>query len=266
MLRRPRIPVFSWGLGLITLVVLLLNIPATHDLDTSLWLFYVVFVGLMLNLGTMFNEGVVSPASTAALMAYLTVGESGSADAALWSVTVGALMGNLGWLLRTLPEQHTRREYARILRSVTVGIAQMTLGLLIGDWVYQAVGGNLPLNQLENSDLLPLIVLVTVYLTVYVGIVFLEAYLMRDITPRQVVRQWQGGVESILLPLPFGVVGAVAYHGLSLLAFIILIVGLLVIVTGVNLLSRTQSRFRRQLRELSALSRDSQAMRANLDL
>ena len=35
MFRRPRIPVLSWGLGLVTLVVLLLHVPATRDLGDS---------------------------------------------------------------------------------------------------------------------------------------------------------------------------------------------------------------------------------------
>jgi PAS domain S-box-containing protein len=266
MVRRLKVPVFSWGLGLFTLVVLLANIPQAGKLDTTVWLFYAALVALMLNLGTALSEGVVSPASTAGLMAYLTLGSGRSAAAALWCVTVGALIGNLVWLLRTLPTSHVRREYARVIRSITVGIAQIALGLVVGGWFYRQFNGQLPLSRLGSSDILPLIALIAVYLAVYLGILFLEAYLSRHMTPRMVVQRWEGGVESILLPLPFAVVGAVAYHDLPQLAFVILIGGLLIVVTGVNVLSRTQARYREQVLELSSLSAVSQTMHSGMDL
>lgn len=266
MIRRAKTPFFSWGLGLLTLVALLTRIPGPENQDLTVWVFYVALVALMLNLGTMLNEDVVSPASTAALMAYLTLGEGDSVSAALWSVTVGALLGNLVWMLRTWPVHRSRREYARVIRSITVGIAQMTLGLVVGGWAYRQCGGDLPLSRLGKADLVPLAALVAAYLTVYLGILFLASYLARRMTPRMVMQRWEGGIESILLPLPLAIVGAVAYHGLSRLAFVILIGGLLTVVTGVNLLSRTQARYRQQVLELSSLSVISQAMRTNMDL
>jgi len=118
MTRRLRTPIFSWGFGLLTLVVLLTNIPDSSHLNSSLWLFFAGLVALMLNLGSMLSEGVVSPASTAALMAYLTLGQAESAAAAaLWCVTAGTLIGNLIWLLRTLPSGHSRRDYARVIHA-----------------------------------------------------------------------------------------------------------------------------------------------------
>jgi NtrC-family two-component system sensor histidine kinase KinB len=266
MVGRWRVPLFFWGLGLFTLLVLLYNIPQTKNLDAAVWLFYAALVALMLNLGTALSEGVASPASTAGLMAYLALSTDRSASAALWCVTAGALIGNVVWLLRTLPTRQLRREFARVIKSVTVGIAQLTLGLVVGGWFYRQSGGTLPLDSLDDSDIVPLIVLIITYLTVYLGILFLEAYLSRHMTPRTVVQRWEAGVESILLPLPFAVVGAVAYHDLSRLAFVILIGGLLIIVTGVNLLSRTRARFREQVIELSSLSAVSQSMHTNMDL
>lgn len=266
MIRRVNIPIFLGSLGILTLVALFANVPDATSLDSTMWLFYAGLVALMLNLGTMLNEGVVSPASTAALMAYLTLGEENGIAGALWCVTVGTLAGNLVWLLRTIPTNQTRRQYARVIRSILVDIAQMTLSLVIGSWVYRALDGALPLDQLSSADVVPLAALVLTYLLAYLGILFAEAYIVFQQTPPSVVASWQGGIETIILPLPFAVVGAVAYHGLSELAFVILIGGLLVVVAGVNMLSRTQSRYHQQLLELTALSEVSRAMRANLDL
>ncbi|MBN2304318.1 MAG: GAF domain-containing protein [Anaerolineae bacterium] len=266
-MRHSRIPVFSWGLGLCTLAVLVTHIPQTDDLDIGLWLFFAALVALMLNIGTMFSEGVVSPASTAALMAYLTIGDEGDlASAALWCVAAGSLIGNLAWLLRTPPSERSRREYSRVVKSIVVGTAQLTLGLFVAGWMYRAVGGDLPLVRLDKSQIAPLVVFVAAYLLVHLGIMFLEAYLALGRTPRKVLESWQGSAQSILLPLPFAAVGAVAYHELTQLAFLILIGGLLTVVTGVNLLSRTQARYRQQVLELSSLSAVSQALGSSLDL
>ncbi|MBN1565516.1 MAG: GAF domain-containing protein [Anaerolineae bacterium] len=256
----------SGGVGVLMIIALGMNVPDTASLDMAVWLFYAGLVALMLNLGTMFNEGIVSPASTAALMAYLTLGEDGTVDGALWCVTVGALVGNLVWLLRTVPTTQSRRQYTRVIRGILVGMAQMTLSLIVGDWVYRLFGGTLPLEWLDHADVIPLIALVISYLATYLGILFLDVYIVWQKLPRAVLKTWQGSIEAILLPLPFGVVGALAYHNLSQLAFLILIGGLLIIVTGVNLFSRTQARFQQQVDELSALSVVSRAMRANLDL
>jgi PAS domain S-box-containing protein len=262
MIRRARSPLFSWGLGLLTLLVLLANVPSTDTLDETAWLFFAGLVGVMLNLGAMLEEEVASPASTAALMAYLTLGHDQSA--ALWCITAGALAGSVIWLLRTM--RHGRRDYRRVIHNITMSIARMVLGVAVGGWVYQQADGQLPLDRLNGSDVLPLIVLVIVYLAAYAGIQFLDAYTLRRRPPRMVIQSWQDEVGVVLLPLPFAVVGAVAYHELSELAFFILIGGLVTVATGVNLISRTQARYQQQVLELSALSVVSQAMRANLDL
>ncbi len=262
MIRRAKSPLFSWGLGLLTLLVLLANVPQADTLDETAWLFFAGLVAVMLNLGTMLDEEVASPASTAALMAYLTLGHDQSA--ALWCITVGALVGSVIWLLRTM--RHGRRDYGHVLHNITMSVARMVLGVGISGRAYRQFDGLLPLDRLNGSDILPLSVLVIVYLAVYAGIQFLEAYVTGRRTPRKVIQSWQNEVGLVLLPLPFAIVGAVAYHQLSDLAFFILIGGLLTVASGVNWISRTQASYQQQVLELSALSVVSQAMRTSLDL
>ncbi len=262
MVRPVKLSAFSSILGLLTLGLLLANVPAIETLDEAAWLFFAVLVGLMLNLGTMLDSEVISPASTAALMAYLTLDSDHAA--ALWCITTGALGGSLLWLLRTM--RHGRQDYSRVIHNITVGITQMVLGLGVAGWFYRQMGGELPLHELSGADIPPVIVLVVVYLAVYASIQFLEAYILRRRKPRSVIQSWQNDVGMVLWPLPFAVVGAVAYHKLSDPAFFILIAGLLTVAAGVNLISRTRTRYQQQVLELSALSAVSQAMRANLDL
>ncbi len=263
-MQRSRILIFTWILGLVTGIIMLASFPDFSTVDITVWLLFAVLVGVMLNLSTLLDEVVVSPATTAAMMAYLTIGEGQAAPAAVWCVAVGALGGNLGWLARTLPGQPWPA-YGQVLRNVTISIVQLTIGVFIAGWAYQQFDGRLPLDQLHSADILPLSAFFSIYLAIYLSILLLEAHLSRRRTPRMVAQYWQGLVGVILLPLPFAVVGAVAYHELSSLAFAILIGGLLIIVTGVHRITQAEARSREQVLELSALSAISQAMRSNLD-
>ncbi|NDJ75815.1 MAG: GAF domain-containing protein, partial [Chloroflexi bacterium] len=266
MNRRIRMLMLPWGLGLLTLVVLLADIPSFDKIDTLLWLLFAALVGLMLNLSATLDEVLISPAPTAALMTYLTIGEGEKAPAALWSVALGALTGNLIWLARNLPQHSSTSDYTRAVRSATISTAQLTIGLFCSGWAYRQFGGRLPLDQLESADVLALAAFVLIYLAIYLSILLLESYLYRLQTPRTVARNWQSLVGIALLPVPFGVVGATAYHELSSLAFAVLIGGLLIIVTGVRQFSQAQARSHQQVLELSALSAVSRAMHTNLDL
>lgn len=263
--QRSRNPLFSWGLGLLTLAVLLTNIPPIDAIDQSLWLFFVALVGLMLNAGMIINDGVISPAPTAALMAYLTLDHAPSA--ALWSIAVGCVAGYAVWTLRqTFATDDTRRLFVRLLRDAVISSSQLVLGLVVGGWVYQQSGGRIPLAQMTKSDILPLAISVFVYLIVYVSILLAEFYLYRRRSPRVLIQQAQVIAGIIVLPIPFAILGAIAYRELSSLSFSMLIFGLLVLVAGLHLISQAQARYQQQVLELSALSTISQAMRTSLDM
>lgn len=266
MALQSRLGLIFWGLGLLALVVLAAHLPDVGDVDLTLWLLFAALVALMLNLGTRLDEVVVSPAPTAVLMAYLTTGQGDWAPDALWSVAAGVLLGNVVWVSRALPGSRAQGRQLQALRSAAISVSQFTLALFVSGWAYQRFDGRLPLTSLEYRDVLPLSALVAIFLAIYFAIMLLEAQLYRRRTPRMVARNWQGLVGIILLPVPFAVVGAVAYHQLSSLSFGVLIGGLLIIVAGVHVISRAHVRDSQQVRELWALTAISQAMRANLDL
>ena len=258
MLKLAKIPFFSWGLALLTLLVLFSNRPIVPDI--SLWLFFTALIALLLNLGSTQNEGILTPALTAALMAYLTLDHRSDA---LWSVAVGALIGSLVWAGRIIP---LHRNYTHILRNITIATAQLTLSVYVGSCLYKWLDGQTPLMHLQGSDILPLTVLVLSYLVVYLEVLALEIRFYRYQESHTLIQHWHTLAGITVIPLPFAVLGAVVYHQLSSLAFALLVMGLLIVVSGVHLINRTQLRSRQQVRELSALSVVSRAMRTNQDL
>jgi len=88
-------PIISWALGLLTIFVLVLNIPNQLDDVLGLWLLFVGLTALALNLGVLLSSGQISPAHVFAIMAFLTMGRSGQAAEAIWAVAVGSLLGGL---------------------------------------------------------------------------------------------------------------------------------------------------------------------------
>lgn len=252
--------------GTLAAAILAANAPAQRDYDPYLALFFVALVGLLFNLGAALKEGWISPAPTAVLMAYLTLGQDGNAPAALWSVALGSFVGVVVWLLRAPWMPRLRRYTEHIIRNVIASITQMTLGVYCGGWFYDALGGRLPLDRLDNADMLPLAALAMVFWAVHLGLLVVQAP-AKTLGGSSIGDQpWQTLFGIILLPLPFAALGAVAYHALSPLAFGLTIAGLLGAVAGVFVISQSQARYRQQVLELSSLSAVSQAMHANLDL
>jgi signal transduction histidine kinase/signal transduction protein with GAF and PtsI domain len=245
--------------------VLAANVPAQGEYDLHAALFFAALVALLFNLGAVLNEGVISPAPTAALMAYLTLGHKGDAPAALWSAALGSAAGAVIWFLRAPWASRLRRHNESFFRGAITHTARMPIGLYLGGAAYRVFDGRLPLDRLGQSDVLPLAALVAVFLAVYLGLLIWQAANKRP-APSAGEQPWQTLFGMILLPLPFAALGPVAYHALSPLAFGLTITGLLGAVAGVYVISQGQARYRQQVLELSSLSKISQAMHANMDL
>ncbi|NWG75055.1 MAG: GAF domain-containing protein, partial [Rubrivivax sp.] len=253
-------------MGLLTLFVLILNIPDRLDSVLGLWLLFAALTALALNLGVLLTSSEISAAHVFAIMAFLTLGHGGAASEAIWAVAVGALVGGLIQAARAEEWLPRRRVTVRSLGTMAEIMAQLTLSLLVGATLYIHLGGRLPLGSMVPGDALPLLALTAGY----VGFYLLFLALRIRLEGESVYAVWKADALTlagvVVLPVPFGILGAVVATDLDNLSWTILISGVILVVIGVYGLSRTQFYYRQQVQELSSLSVVSQALRTNLQL
>ncbi len=266
MRTRRNTPLVSWALGLLTLAVLVLNLPENLDAVLGLWLLFAGLTAFALNFGVLLTSGEIAPAHVFSIMAFLTLGRSDHAGEALWAVAVGALVGSLIQVARADEWLPRRRLTVRSLGTVAETMAHLTLSLLVGGTVYVILGGRLPLGRLTASDAMPLLAFSGTYLLIYLLFFVLRVRLEGKAISGILSANWVTLIGVVLLPIPFGILGAAVATDLDNLSWGILITGLLLVVIGVYGLSRTQFYYRQQVAELSSLSVVSQALRTSLEL
>ena len=243
------------GLGLLTLAVLLFNLPTRGiAADTSgILLIYGLLTALGLNFGIKVEGGEFSAAHAVGLLALLSL----PADAvpySLWTIALGGLVGGL-IAVRSMPRS------AGLTRLILL-IARVTLSFYAGALVYS---GALPLVNLTLGDLLPLIIFGVVTSAVYLALFVFQVYgegwdvgLLRVSAPEMGV--------LLLLPLPFAALGAVIYNTLPLLPFSLYLASFALIVIRPQATGGAQLRLRRQVEELSSIADMSKTIRADLEL
>jgi NtrC-family two-component system sensor histidine kinase KinB len=259
--------IISWALGILTIIVLLLNLPEQPDpANIGLWLLFTLLIALSLNLGVLLTSGEISSAHMFGIMAFLSLGHDGRAEEALWIVATGALLGGLVQVARAEEWLPRRRVTVRSLGSVLETMAQLTLSQLVGEALYLQSGGRLPLGVITQADIFPLIIFavgyVLFYLLFFVLRVRMEGHSISDV----LASDWVTLGGAVLLPVPFGILGGVVSNELDTFSWAIFVGGLVLIVFGVYGLSRMQFYFRQQVQELSSISVVSQALRTNLEL
>ncbi len=243
------------GLGLLTLVVLLLNLP-NHDIASGtggILLIYGLLTALGLNFGIRVEGGKFSATHAISLLALLSL-PAAAAAYSLWAIALGGLVGGL---IAVRSMQRT----AGMTRLFFL-IARVTLSFYSGALVYNGV---LPLGNLTVGDLLPVIVFGVVTSAVYLALFVFQVY----------AEGWDIGllrasaleiVIILLLPLPFAVVGAVIYNTLTPLSFSLYLLAFALIVIHPQGTLGAQLRLRRQVEELSSIADMSKAIRADLEL
>ena len=256
----------SWGLGLLTVVVLVLNpLDGLGDV-LGLWLLFMLLTAFALNLGILLTTGEISPAHVFGIMAFLTLGRQGSSAHALWAVAVGALLGGLLQVARADEWLPRRRVTARSLSSVAETMARHTLSLLVAGALYRQTGGRLPLGSMGPADAFPLLAFAAGYVLMYLLFFVLHVRLQGQAISQVLATDWVTVAGAVLLPVPFGILGAVVATDLDNLSWTILIAGLVLVVVGVYGLSRMEYHYRQQVEEMSSLSVVSQALRTSLEL
>ncbi|MCU0497221.1 MAG: GAF domain-containing protein, partial [Anaerolineae bacterium] len=258
-------------LAIFTGLVLLLNIPADEIvIEYAQWLTIFAFLtAFALSFGVLLTEGELSPAHLVGILAFLSLPEE-VLPATTWSIFIGAIFGAIAWALRAQIETDGRRRaFIHVSTGVYV-ISRLTLSFWAPAQVYLALGGALPLGQLPPNlgpDIFwSLIAYSLVYVTLYFSIFLLGFYLDRRPVGLLFRNDLLRIVVVLILPIPFGVLGAEVLNTLSNASQVILIVAIVLIILGLYALSTNEYRLRKQLDEMRTLAVVTRAMRAHLDL
>lgn len=223
------------GLGIVTLVVLVLNLPSRDVLISNggLLVIYGVFGALALHFGMI--DGELSPAHGVGMLALLSMPHEAFA-ASLWIIALASALGQLAFALRQNVQATTP--------DVILVAVRMTLSFYIAGLVYQ---GDLPLSNLAEANLIAVLVYGIVYSAIYFGLFVLEQWLAGK--PISALRA--NALEYaliVLVPIPFAALGAMILTELGLLPFFIFLGSL-----GLILLRRRDA-IRSQQRRIQEIS------------
>jgi K+-sensing histidine kinase KdpD len=255
--------VFIWMLALLTGVTLVLQVPAPGIVQQyqALLLIYALLTALAIYFSAALAEGEISSAHVVGMIAALSLPPD-TAPAALWALALGGLTGGLLLLWRT----SALRLSARLAAKLVTTLAQVTLSFFVASTVYHGVGGDLPLDQLDQRAAPALVAFFAVYTLVYFALFLLQAYI-DGLSIRRLLANSTAEIAVVLtLPVPFALLGAEVYDKLSGAAFVFLILGVTLTVIGVYGISRAQRQLRKQVDEMRSLSVVSQVVSANLKL
>lgn len=188
---------------------------------------------------------------------------AGPLEAAL-SLVLGMFAGGL-LLLAMDRRQFLGRSRASGLLGLTSALGQHLASLALGSLVYQASGGQWPLQVTPAVPLGPLITLAIVFLATFTGLQSLRSSRL----PRGETRR-RGILAFVLfvgiLPIPYAILTAAATRALGQTALLILGGGPAVVTPIVRSLMQAERDLERRIGELSTLSEVSQAMRTSLNL
>jgi signal transduction histidine kinase len=226
------------------------------------WVLFCALTVFTATFGVPLGGGLVSLLPTTAVAAYLAMG----LVPAGWAAFVGALLHGLV-RLRWGEQLEGRQLTDRVeVLALTAANGTMHVGsVLAGGAVFEALGGTVPLVQVDKANLLPLLLLGITYLLV--NYLLAGAYLAGR--GRSYLRHYVRSLPNLLLyeggTLPFAPLMALVLTRLGLAQFVLFallfVLGSLV-MRGLALTSR---RLERRVQELDSLQAVGQALSASLD-
>ncbi len=270
-MKRSLVKTFApWLLVAITATVLLTNLPDLGVLQTtaSLMLVATGFTALALYFRALLSEGALSPAHLVGVLVFLA--EPQLASTSLWFIALGGL---LGWgALRLRAALRGIALPSTWLRTAIYLVTRVTLSFFVAGQMYLTLNGSSdPFQGIVRANLWSQGVLISayslVYLTVYFSIFLLEMYDSGQSLPAILHDNITAIFSILVLPIPFAVLGAELYNAnVTTLAFVILLLGLVLLITGLYSSGLAQFQLRRQVNEMRSLSVVTQAMRTQLNL
>ncbi len=213
----------------------------------------------------------LSMAHVVGMIAFLAYPATASA-LILLVIFAGGLSGGFLMAVRSLLQPPSQRRVYANLNTLIFVTARVTISYFVATTVYLQANAPLPLNnpntlaQLSDT-ILALMGFALVYIVIYTAIFALQIY-TENFSVVETIRDSFAVIVVILVgTVPFAILAALAPPANeSIVSFAIVIAGMMFSVFGLHAISRTTIRLQRQLDEMRALSRVSQALSGNLDV
>jgi NtrC-family two-component system sensor histidine kinase KinB len=245
----------------LAVLAILIWLTATTPPDMARWFPAILFGALIVftdTFGVRLPTGVVSLLPMTTVAAYLVMGPIPAGWAALIATLLyGAIRALWGEQLH-LPQPS--------IEILAANVAMHTASILVGSAVFQALGGDIPLEAVTLGNSLPLILLGLTYL----GVNYMIAGLVIAARSRDAVQGYLRSLPNMLFyeggPLVFAPLVALIYTRLGLLQFASFALMLIVASLITRSLALTSRRLERRVKELDGLQAVGQALSASLNL
>lgn len=217
------------------------------------------------------SNGELSMAHVVGMMAFLAYPASAS-GLILLVIFVGGLSGGFLMALRAFLQPPSQRRVRANLNTLVYVTARVTVSYFVAKTLYIQMSAPLPLNEAISLPQLAdtfsaVITYAVVYIVIYTAIFALQLYA----EGHNIEKTFRDNFALILVILagtvPFAILAAVSPSASSsIVSFAIVVAGTMFSVFGLHAISRVTLRMQKQLDEVQALSRISQALTGNLNL
>ena len=259
--------VIPWLLGLLTLIVLLTNLPDTAAIGdyAPQALIYAFVTVLALYFNVRLSRYEVSPVHVVGMLALLSQ-PAQAFGVTLWAIFTGAVVGTaIRWLLPGVQ----RLQIGHLVSSAAFIAARATLSFYVAGQFYLAVDGPLPLQQAlwnQPETIVALALYSVLYVTLYFLILVLELY-ARGMALAGFLRvNWLLMLVVLCLPIPFTILSSELAGRQGSASEFMGVLALVTVIMGLHFLSRSEQQLRRQLDEMQLLAAASRQMRSNMAL
>lgn len=242
--------------------------------DYPQFVMYGLLTAFALYFSVQLTDGELSMAHVVGMMAFLAY----PADVNLLIglvIFVGGIGGGLLMVARTYLQLPSQRRIRANVNTILYVTARVTVSYFVASSVYLNSGSPLPLNDVNDPLSLnqltrmsgDVLIFAGMYIALYTAIFAIQLYSENY----RVLETFRSNFATIIVILgatvPFAILAALAPPATtSIVAFAIVIAGAMFSVFGLHALSRINLQMQKQLDEMRALSRISQALTGNLNL
>ncbi len=248
-----------WLLILATLLALVTQLPGIRSEYLAVATLFGFLTGIAIYFGILLTQGEISTAFMLGILGTLLL-PAEAMPTLTWGIFCGGFSASIarGLWRRRRPRYHRT---AHLSRNIVTVSSRVTLGFVTANIAYQWLGGRQPWTQPTIADVIPILGFGLVYLIIFLGIFLLAIYL--DGRPVARALSENRHLLALTLTVPPFIAILAAPH---IESTIILLIVFLPVTVGLYGYGRSRFDLRWQQRQLQALAKISQAMRANQDL